>query len=51
MLRSGGATDSELAREMRLIRLSLARLEVQALRTADAVNGNGEAPQLVEIDE
>jgi hypothetical protein len=49
-LRSGGANDSELVAEMRAMRVQLAQLQLDARRTADAVNGNAEAPQVVEID-
>jgi hypothetical protein len=50
MLRSGGANGDELVQEMRAMRQQLAMLHLEARRTADATNGNPEAPMIVEID-
>jgi hypothetical protein len=49
-LRSGGANDSEVAREMAIMNNLLTRILLENRRTADAMNGNGEGPMLVEID-
>jgi len=50
MLRSGGASDSEVAREMAIMNGLLTRILLEGRRTADAVNGSGEAPMLTEVD-
>lgn len=50
MLRSGGATDSEVGEELRMMREALNRMEIHIRRTADATNGNPESPMIVEID-
>lgn len=50
MLRSGGATDSELVSEMRAIRRALEAMLTDTRRTADATNGKPEAPMIVEIE-
>lgn len=50
MLRSGGANESEVARELSIMNGLLARILQEGRRTADATNGNPEAPMIVEID-
>lgn len=50
MLRSGGASDSELLAEMRFMRRAFEALASDTKRTADAVNGKPEQPMPVEID-
>jgi hypothetical protein len=50
MLRSGGASESEVARELAIMNGLLARILQEGRRTADATNGNPESPMLVEID-
>lgn len=49
MLRSGGANNDEVVAELRAMRGQLAQLQLEARRTADATNGNPEAPMLTEV--
>ena len=49
MLRSGGASNDEVVAELRAMRVQLAQLQQEARRTADATNGNPEAPMLTEV--
>ena len=49
MLRSGGANNDEVVAELRAMRGQLAQLQQEARRTADATNGNPEAPMLTEV--
>jgi hypothetical protein len=49
MLRSGGASNDEVVAELRAMRGQLAQLQQEARRTADATNGNPEAPMLTEV--
>ena len=49
MLRSGGASSDEVVAELRAMRGQLAQLQQEARRTADATNGNPEAPMLTEV--
>lgn len=51
MLRSGGASNDEVVAELRAMREQLAALYLEARRTANATNGNGESPQQVEVVE
>lgn len=50
MLRSGGASESEVARELAIMNGLLSRILQEGRRTADATNGNPESPMLVEIE-
>jgi hypothetical protein len=49
MLRSGGASNEDVVTELRAMRVQLAQLQQEARRTADATNGNPEAPMLTEV--
>ena len=50
MLRSGGASNDEVVAELRMVYAALLRMEPHMRRTADATNGLGESPMIVEVD-